>query len=121
MAFVPEGQAERSQARSAWVTMQRGLRPGGTVEVIVSSQAEIRSIVPLGRGYFPHDSRHFVPGYYRAVPPGQKPSPIEVSRIIISRALGFVRFSGWRLFLQLRRDLSIKLSGFIRVRGIGML
>ena len=21
---------------------------------------------------FPHDSRHFVPGYYRAVPPGQK-------------------------------------------------
>jgi len=121
MAFVPEGQAERSQARSAWVTMQRGLRPGGTVEVIVSSQAEIRSIVPLGRGYFPHDSRHFVPGYYRAVPPGQKPSPIEVPRIIISRALGFVRFSGWRLFLKLRRDLSIKLSGFIRVRGIGML
>jgi len=34
--------------------------------------AEIGSIVPLGRGYFPHDSRHFVPGYYRAVPPGQK-------------------------------------------------
>ena len=33
----------------------------------------IGSIVPLGRGYFPHDSRHFVPGYYRAVPPGQKP------------------------------------------------
>jgi hypothetical protein len=31
----------------------------------------IRSIVPLGRGYFPDDSRHFVPGYYRAVPPGQ--------------------------------------------------
>jgi hypothetical protein len=22
-------------------------------------------------GYFPHDPRHFVPGYYRAVPPGQ--------------------------------------------------
>jgi hypothetical protein len=33
--------------------------------------AEIRSIVPLGRGYFPLDSRHFVPGYYRAVPLGQ--------------------------------------------------
>jgi hypothetical protein len=31
-------------------------------------QAETRSIVPLGRGYFPHDSRHFVPGYYHAVP-----------------------------------------------------
>jgi hypothetical protein len=26
---------------------------------------------PARRGYFPHDSRHFVPGYYRAVPPGQ--------------------------------------------------
>ena len=33
--------------------------------------AKIGSIVPLGRGYFPHDPRHFVPGYYRAVPPGQ--------------------------------------------------
>jgi hypothetical protein len=32
------------------------------------------SIVPLGRSYFPYDSRHFVPGYYRAVPPGQKSS-----------------------------------------------
>jgi hypothetical protein len=35
-------------------------------------QAKIGSIVPLGRGYFPHHPRHFVPGYYRAVPPGQK-------------------------------------------------
>jgi hypothetical protein len=35
MAFVPEGQADRSQARSAWVAMQRGPRPGGTVEVLV--------------------------------------------------------------------------------------
>jgi hypothetical protein len=34
MAFVPEGQADRSQARSAWVAMQRGPRPGGTVEVM---------------------------------------------------------------------------------------
>jgi hypothetical protein len=36
MAFVPEGQADSSQARSAWVAMQRAPRPGGTVEVIVS-------------------------------------------------------------------------------------
>jgi hypothetical protein len=35
MALVPEGQADRSQARSAWVTMHRGPRPGGTVEVMV--------------------------------------------------------------------------------------
>jgi hypothetical protein len=33
--------------------------------------AKIGSIVPLGRGYFSHDPRHFVPGYDRAVPPGQ--------------------------------------------------
>jgi hypothetical protein len=29
MAFVPEGQADRSQARSAWVAMQRGPVPEG--------------------------------------------------------------------------------------------
>jgi hypothetical protein len=29
MAFVPEGQADRSQARSAWVTMQRVPVPEG--------------------------------------------------------------------------------------------
>jgi hypothetical protein len=34
MAFVPEGQADRSQARSAWVAMQKGTPPGGTAEVI---------------------------------------------------------------------------------------
>jgi hypothetical protein len=54
MAFVPEGQPDSSLARRAWVAMQRGR-------------------VPLGRGYFLHDPRHFVPGYYRAVPPGQNP------------------------------------------------
>ena len=35
MAFVPEGQADSSQAQSAWVAMQRGSRPGGTLEVMV--------------------------------------------------------------------------------------
>jgi hypothetical protein len=30
MAFVPEGQVDRSQARSAWVAMQRAPRPAGT-------------------------------------------------------------------------------------------
>ena len=41
-------------------------------------RVEIGSIVPLGRGYFPHDSSHFVPGYYRAVPPGQKPFALRI-------------------------------------------
>jgi hypothetical protein len=46
-------------------------------------QAEIRSIVPLGRGYFPHDSRHFVPGYYHAVPLGQNTfSGLAVSDLV---------------------------------------
>ena len=35
MAFVPAGQAGSSQARIAWVSMQRGPRPGGAVEVMV--------------------------------------------------------------------------------------
>ena len=37
MAFVPEGQADSSQARTAWVAMERGSVPEATVEVIVSS------------------------------------------------------------------------------------
>jgi hypothetical protein len=72
MVFVPEGQPDSSQARSAWVEMQERPRPGGTVEGLNGFKAKIGSIVPLGRGYFPHHPRHFVPGYYPAVPPGQK-------------------------------------------------
>jgi hypothetical protein len=36
MAFVPEGQCDRSLARSAWVGRRREPRPGGTAEVVVS-------------------------------------------------------------------------------------
>jgi hypothetical protein len=32
MAFVPEGQADSSQARSAWLTMQRGPVPEGRLK-----------------------------------------------------------------------------------------
>jgi hypothetical protein len=89
----------------------RELRPGGTVEVIVSPRdicprnrvhaaLETPGILlkgmltsnlsrdpfnrPAGTGLFPHDSRHFVPGYYRALPPGQSHSPIETPRIILA-------------------------------------
>jgi hypothetical protein len=41
-----------------------------TLDGMKGFSAKIGSIVPLGRGYFPHDPRHFVPGYH-AVPPGQ--------------------------------------------------
>jgi hypothetical protein len=80
MVFVPEGQHDSSQARSAWVAMQKGLRPGGTVEVICRPTESGPMIQPLfarlqssrwDEAYFPHNSRHFVPGYYRAAPPGQ--------------------------------------------------
>jgi hypothetical protein len=84
MAFVPEGQADRSQARSASGIDVKRLRPGGTVEVIVCpSVSRIGSIVPLGRGHLPRDSRHFVPGYYRACPSGTKTIAIDVPRIIL--------------------------------------
>jgi hypothetical protein len=39
--------------------------------MLASNLSEIRSIVPLGWGYFPHASRYFVPGYDHAVPLGQ--------------------------------------------------
>ena len=41
------------------------------LDVMNGFLAKIGSIVPLGRGYFPHNPRHFVPNYYRAVPPGE--------------------------------------------------
>jgi hypothetical protein len=63
MTFVPEGQAEKSGESKPMIQPLTTFLP----------PAQIGSIVPLGRGYFPPDSRHFVPGYYRAVPPGQKP------------------------------------------------
>jgi hypothetical protein len=53
MAFVPEGQADSSQARSASGIDVKRLRPGGTVEVIVSpSVSRIGSIVPLDGAIF---------------------------------------------------------------------
>jgi hypothetical protein len=32
---------------------------------------------PAGVGYFPHASRHFVPGYYHAVPPGRNTFSVQ--------------------------------------------
>jgi hypothetical protein len=42
------------------------------LDIMNGFSAKIGSIVPLGRGYFPHHPRHFVSGHYRAVPLGQK-------------------------------------------------
>jgi hypothetical protein len=42
-----------------------------TFLTIASNLSQDRFNRPAGTGYFPYDSRHFVPGYDRAVPPGQ--------------------------------------------------
>jgi hypothetical protein len=47
VAFVPEGQADSSQAPIAWVACREGM--------LALILAEIHSIVALGRGYFPHN------------------------------------------------------------------
>jgi hypothetical protein len=96
MAFVPEGQADRSLARSAWVNTAPK-EPSGRVrcdscrcarrfddwsDEISNTKTEniyVGGLISCARssrtlrdgsfeGRFP---RHFVPGYYHAVPPGQ--------------------------------------------------
>ena len=61
MAFVPEGLADRSQARSAWIVMRRGPRPGGTVEVMVSP--EWREVKQNLGGFCPEGAEEFSPGF----------------------------------------------------------
>jgi hypothetical protein len=91
MAFVPEGQADSSQARSAWVAMQRGLVPEGRLKSLSVPRIFVVETEPRNeqatahRMLIPLQKRQvlllkssgpmmFVPGYYRAVPLGQKPS-----------------------------------------------
>jgi hypothetical protein len=49
MAFVPEGQADRSQARSAWVAMQRGPVPEGRSKALSVPQVFVveTELMPL--------------------------------------------------------------------------
>jgi hypothetical protein len=98
MVCFPEGQLDRSQARSAWDNATPKSRPVGygviragvrADSMIGVTKFQIRRLktltlsvglaapdhtVPYGtvlsEGRFP---RHFVPGYDRAVPPGQRP------------------------------------------------
>jgi hypothetical protein len=76
--FVVEAQPRHEQASARSNAPAASETPGTPVEKFRSDG--IGSIVPLGRRYFTHDSRHFVPGYDRAVPPGQNHSPIEAPR-----------------------------------------
>jgi hypothetical protein len=73
MAFVPEGQADSSQARSAWYRRKAAPSRRDGRSHCQSQCQQNRFNRPARRGHFPRDSRHFVPGYYRAVPSGTKP------------------------------------------------
>ena len=77
MAFVPEGQADSSQARSAWVADAERPCPGGTVEVIVSplSVPEI-FVVETGA----HAALRNAKGIHPAGAQPQKPRSVQSSR-----------------------------------------
>ena len=72
MAFVPEGQPDSSQARSAWNHEENNPVPTGRLN---RSRLGTDNDVdrPSGRGLSASLPRHFVPGYVQPVPPGQKP------------------------------------------------
>jgi hypothetical protein len=54
-------------------TMRKIARPSGTIEPI-SCHSGLTMDRPSGTGTSLHRyPRHFVPGYYQPVPPGQKP------------------------------------------------
>ena len=73
IGFVPEGQHDSSQARSAW-NHEEMARPSGTIEpILLTLGLTMTSTVPPGRSRFTSIPRHFLPGYYQPVPPGQKP------------------------------------------------
>src|SRR5271166_3308263 len=83
-----------------------------------SSWAEIRSIVPLGRGYFSHNPRHFVPGYYQPVPPGQKPFGPRAPRLKLTRmgACPYRRQAPSRLLESLASSAVCLLSSVFRLK-----
>ena len=74
IGFVPEGQHDSSQARSAWNHEENGPVPLWTFEpILLTLGLTMTSTVPPGRSRFTSIPRPFVPGYYQPVPPGQKP------------------------------------------------
>ena len=110
MYFVPEGQHDSSQARSAWSHEDNSLVPAGRLNgsrlVMETSHkhvlvSEIQKKVNHGqhlllcspgtdndfdrpsgtRALSASIPRHFVPGYYQPVPPGQKPLTHRAPRI----------------------------------------
>jgi hypothetical protein len=53
IGFVPEGQHDRRQARSAWNHEENGPRPSGTIEpILLTLGLTMTSTVPPGRSRF---------------------------------------------------------------------
>src|SRR5208283_976724 len=79
MYFVPEGQHDSSQVRSAWVAIQKDPVPKGRSNATRSPLYARRYTRPRSVQSSRWDgaifliTRHFVPGYYQPVPPGQRP------------------------------------------------
>src|SRR5580698_2262308 len=59
MAFVPEGQADSSQARSAWYRRKAAPSRRDGRSHCQSQCQQNRFNRPARRGHFPRDSRHF--------------------------------------------------------------
>jgi hypothetical protein len=62
-------------ARHEMPGITRKMAPSsGTIEpILLTLGLTMTSTVPPGRNRFTSIPRHFVPGYYQPVPPGQKP------------------------------------------------
>ncbi len=71
--FVLETESRHEQATARRILMPRWKRQVFQLKGMLASKLSRDSFSrPAGTDYFPHDSRHFVPGYYHAVPPGRK-------------------------------------------------
>ena len=106
MAFVPEGQADSSQARSASGIDVKRLRPGGTVEVTVSPSVHqnrfnrpayllslyVRRRVLPAQGFNPGSFQTLRAWLLSCCPSGTKPIAIEVPRTILE-LLGWILLS----------------------------
>jgi hypothetical protein len=76
----------------------------------------IGSIVPLGRDYFPRESRHLVPGYYQPVPPGQKPFTPRAPHVKLTQVFFFGRPEN--LAINLLADVLLPTARKSRIRAI---
>ena len=90
MAFVPEGRS-KSLSVPHILAFRVPQQVVPTLLRLASNLSHDPFNRPAGTGYFPHDSRHFVPGYYRAVPGGQNFILTSHGRVNHRAAAGMIR------------------------------